>query len=157
MKATWRGKVIAESDDTLEVGGYRYFPRDAVRMDLLEVAPKTARDLECPHGVQFYDVVEGGVRSAAGGLVVRGAAAQDEARRPLDGLLGRRRDQVVEGAPPDGAPSAIRTFSATCVIDVIVSGVVMPITTSPTLIFFSMSCLAIELRRIGADRRRRAP
>jgi uncharacterized protein (DUF427 family) len=57
MKATWRGKVIAESDDTLEVGGYRYFPRDTVRMDLLEVAPKTARDLECPHGVQFYDVV----------------------------------------------------------------------------------------------------
>ena len=64
MKATWRGKVIAESDDTLEVGGYRYFPRDAVRMDLLEIAPKTARDLECPHGVQFYDVVEDGVRSA---------------------------------------------------------------------------------------------
>lgn len=64
MKATWRGKVIAESDDTLEVGGYRYFPRDTVRMDLLEVAPKTARDLECPHGVQFYDVVEDGVRSA---------------------------------------------------------------------------------------------
>ena len=64
MKATWRGKVIAESDRTLEVGGYRYFPRETVRMELLEVAPKTASDLECPHGVQFYDVVENGVRSA---------------------------------------------------------------------------------------------
>ncbi len=32
-------------------------------MDLLESTPKTARDLECPHGVQFYDVVEGGMRS----------------------------------------------------------------------------------------------
>jgi uncharacterized protein (DUF427 family) len=63
MKAIWRGKTIAESDVTLEVGGYRYFPRDAVRMDLLQAAPRTARDLECPHGVQFYDVVEGAVRS----------------------------------------------------------------------------------------------
>jgi len=63
MKAIWRGKTIAESDGTLEVGGYRYFPRDVVRMDLLQAAPKTAGDLECPHGVQFYDVVEGGVRS----------------------------------------------------------------------------------------------
>ena len=57
-KATWHGKTIAESDRTLEVGGYVYFPRETVRMDLLKTAPKTARDLECPHGVQFYDVVE---------------------------------------------------------------------------------------------------
>jgi hypothetical protein len=28
-----------------------------VRLELLEKAPKTASDLECPHGVQFYDVV----------------------------------------------------------------------------------------------------
>lgn len=57
MKAIWRGEVIAESDETLEVGGYRYFPREAVRMERLKPAPKTARDLECPHGVQFYDLV----------------------------------------------------------------------------------------------------
>lgn len=57
MKAMWHGEVIAQSDQTLEVGGYRYFPRDTVRMDLLRAAPKTAHDLECPHGVQFYDVV----------------------------------------------------------------------------------------------------
>ncbi len=59
MQARWNGEVIAQSDRTLEVGGYRYFPRDAVRMDLLELAPKTASDLECPHGVQFYDVFDG--------------------------------------------------------------------------------------------------
>ena len=41
MKAIWHGKVIAESDRTLEVGGYRYFPRDDVRTDLLRIAPKT--------------------------------------------------------------------------------------------------------------------
>ena len=57
MKATWRGQVLAQSDDTLDVGGYTYFPRDAVRMDLLRITPKTPHDLECPHGVQFYDVV----------------------------------------------------------------------------------------------------
>lgn len=59
MKAVWRERVVAESDRTLEVGGYRYFPRDAVRMELLRVTPKTADDLECPHGVQFYDLVDG--------------------------------------------------------------------------------------------------
>lgn len=58
MKAIWRGKVIAESDRILEVGGYKYFPRDAVRMDLLKISPLTASDKECPHGVQFYDVVD---------------------------------------------------------------------------------------------------
>ena len=63
MKATWQGKVIADSDKTLEVGGYVYFPRDSVRMDLLKIAPKTPSDLECPHGVQFYDVVEAGAKS----------------------------------------------------------------------------------------------
>ncbi len=64
MKAIWRGRVIAVSDRTLEVGGYRYFPREHVCMELLERAPKTESDLACPHGVQFYDVVEGTARSA---------------------------------------------------------------------------------------------
>jgi uncharacterized protein (DUF427 family) len=59
MRATWRGHVVAESDRTLEVGGYRYFPRGAVRMDCLRPAPRTPDDLACPHGVQFYDVVVG--------------------------------------------------------------------------------------------------
>jgi uncharacterized protein (DUF427 family) len=63
MKATWHGKLIAESDKTLEVGGYVYFPRESVRMELLKTTPKTASDLECPHGVQFYDVVENGTAS----------------------------------------------------------------------------------------------
>ena len=64
MKATWRGRVIAESDRTIDVGGYRYFPRENVRMDLLRASPKTADDKVCPHGVQFYDVVEGEEASA---------------------------------------------------------------------------------------------
>lgn len=63
MKAIWRDQVIAESDRTLEVGGYRYFPRETVRMDLLHLTPKTDSDLECPHGVQFYDVADRAARS----------------------------------------------------------------------------------------------
>ena len=59
MRATWKGQVLADSDRTIEVDGYVYFPRDAVRMDLLRAAPKTAADQQCPHGVQFYDVVAG--------------------------------------------------------------------------------------------------
>jgi uncharacterized protein (DUF427 family) len=63
MKARWNGQVIAESDKTLEVDGYVYFPRESVKMDLLQVTPKTASDNACPNGVQFYDVADGSKRS----------------------------------------------------------------------------------------------
>lgn len=59
MRALWSGTVIADSERTLEVDGYVYFPRAAVRMELLRLAPKTDGDRACPHGVQFYDVVQG--------------------------------------------------------------------------------------------------
>jgi uncharacterized protein (DUF427 family) len=62
MKAILKGHVIAESNDIVECGGYQYFPRSAVRVDQLEKAEKTASDLECPHGVQFYDVIVDGKR-----------------------------------------------------------------------------------------------
>ena len=64
MKATLKDKVVAESDDIVECGGYQYFPRSAVRTEWLEKAAKTDHDRECPHGVQFYDVVIDGVRHA---------------------------------------------------------------------------------------------
>src|SRR5262252_1145040 len=86
MKAIWRGQVIAESDRTLEVHGYRYFPRETVRMDLLQLAPKTTSDLACPHGVQFYDLAADAARS-------------DEADRSLDRLLERCRDRVISFSP----------------------------------------------------------
>ncbi len=75
MKAIWRGQTIADSERTLEVHGYRYFPRDAVRMDLLRLAPKNESDLACPHGVQFYDVGTDGAES-------KRAAWSYEAPRP---------------------------------------------------------------------------
>lgn len=62
MKATLDQRVVADSTDTVETGGYHYFPASAVRLDWLEKSPRTPKDLECPHGVQFYDVVIDGVR-----------------------------------------------------------------------------------------------
>jgi uncharacterized protein (DUF427 family) len=62
MKATLKDRVIAESDDIVEQGGYRYFPISVVRMEWLKEAPKTESDRACPHGVQFYDVVIDGDR-----------------------------------------------------------------------------------------------
>ena len=64
MKAVLEDWVIADSDDIVEHGGYRYFPNAHVRVDWLEKADKTASDLQCPHGVQFYDVVIDGQRHA---------------------------------------------------------------------------------------------
>ncbi|MGH7051389.1 MAG: DUF427 domain-containing protein [Acetobacteraceae bacterium] len=54
--------VIAESKDVIACGGYLYFAPETVRTELLERVEKTADDHACPHGVQFYDVVIGGVR-----------------------------------------------------------------------------------------------
>ncbi len=62
MKATIDGRVLAESEDIVERHGYHYFPTTAARLDWLEVAPKTDDDRQCPHGVQFYDVVTDGHR-----------------------------------------------------------------------------------------------
>jgi uncharacterized protein (DUF427 family) len=62
MKAVLKNRVIAESDDIVEQGGYHYFPNSDVKLELLEKAEKTGSDLECPHGVQFYYVVLDGKR-----------------------------------------------------------------------------------------------
>ena len=75
MKAVLKDRVIAESDDIVAEGGYHYFPTAHVRVELLEKADKTASDLECPHGVQFYDLVIDGRRYAR-------AAWRYEATRP---------------------------------------------------------------------------
>jgi len=62
MKATVDNRVVAESSDIVERDGYHYFPRAAVKLEWLEKTARTAEDLKCPHGVQFYDVVVDGAR-----------------------------------------------------------------------------------------------
>ena len=64
MKATLNQHIVAESGDIRELAGYHYFPLAAARMDWLQKTAKTERDLQCPHGVQFYDVVIDGERHA---------------------------------------------------------------------------------------------
>ena len=83
MKATLKDHVIAESDDIVETGGYHYFPPSAVRTEWMEKAEKTAKDLECPHGVQFYDVVIEGKRHPRNAWVY-------EAPRPAMAKVGGR-------------------------------------------------------------------
>jgi uncharacterized protein (DUF427 family) len=92
MKAVWRGQVIAESDRIREVGGYVYFPRAAVRMDLLQAVPKTERDLACPHGVQFYDVASGSARSERAAWSYE---APQASRQQVDHWIGFWRDVAV--------------------------------------------------------------
>jgi uncharacterized protein (DUF427 family) len=93
MRAIWREQVLAESDGTLEVGGYHYFPRAAVRMDLLHAAPKTASDRACPHGVQFYDVVQDGERSERAAWSYEAPRA---AMQPIDHWIGFWDEVAVE-------------------------------------------------------------
>jgi uncharacterized protein (DUF427 family) len=62
MKAVVDGQVVAQSNDVIDCKGYQYFPPTSVKTDWLEKTGKTAEDLKCPHGVQFYDVVVAGKR-----------------------------------------------------------------------------------------------
>jgi uncharacterized protein (DUF427 family) len=63
--ATWNGVVIAESDDIVTVEGNAYFPRDAVREDVLR--PSEHHTL-CPWKgtASYYDLeVDGAVNKEA--------------------------------------------------------------------------------------------
>jgi uncharacterized protein (DUF427 family) len=86
MKAILDGHVIAESDDIVEDSGWRYFPPAAVRRAVLEKSPRTARDLECPHGVQFYDVLIDGVRHARNAWVYESPRPHKAATRDRIGF-----------------------------------------------------------------------
>jgi uncharacterized protein (DUF427 family) len=95
MRAIWRGRVIAESDAAVGVGGYTYFPRASVRMDLLAAARKTQSDLACPHGVQFYDLADGDERSARAAWSYE---APMPAMRKVDHWIGFWEDVAIERA-----------------------------------------------------------
>ena len=61
-KAIWHGTVIAESRDAVRVERKTYFPRDDVRVDLLEVSDRTS---VCPWKgtARYYSVVVDGDRN----------------------------------------------------------------------------------------------
>ena len=118
MKAVLKDHEIAASDDIVSVGGYEYFPPSTVRLEWLEKSPKTPHDLECPHGVQFYDVVIDGERHVRnawsyespqaqnGGRCATGSASGRTSGRPLTAAFSplqriqRRRAVTVLGIVP---------------------------------------------------------
>jgi len=93
MKAEVDGRVIAESNDVVEVDGYRYFPKSAVRMECLRKATRTPDDKQCPHGVQFYDVVEGAAQSPRAAWSYE---APQEKMKPVDHWIGFWEDVEVK-------------------------------------------------------------
>jgi uncharacterized protein (DUF427 family) len=93
MKAIWQDQVVADCKDVRDVGGYTYFPRSAVRMELLRASPKTESDLACPHGVQFYDICGEGLCS---GRSAWSYEAPGPSMRQVDRWIGFWRDVVVK-------------------------------------------------------------
>ena len=59
MRATWKGAVLAESDETVVVEGNHYFPAESVNREHFR---ESATHTTCPwKGVaSYYDVVAGG-------------------------------------------------------------------------------------------------
>jgi len=63
MQAIWNDKVIADSDDTVYIEGNQYFPKDSVKIDMLE-----GSDLETVchwKGTANYYNIKGGPKNAA--------------------------------------------------------------------------------------------
>ncbi len=59
MKATWRGAVLAESDDTVVVEGNHYFPPDSINKEHFR---ESATHTTCPWKgeASYYDFVVDG-------------------------------------------------------------------------------------------------
>ena len=59
MKATWKGAVLAESDDTVVVEGNHYFPPESVNREYFR---ESATHTTCPWKgeASYYDVVVAG-------------------------------------------------------------------------------------------------
>ena len=59
MKATWKGAVLAESEETVVVEGNHYFPADSVRREHFR---ESGTHTVCPWKgtASYYDVLAGG-------------------------------------------------------------------------------------------------
>ena len=58
MKATWRGTILAESDDTVVVEGNHYFPPDSMRREHFR---DSSEHTQCPWKgeASYYDIAVG--------------------------------------------------------------------------------------------------
>jgi uncharacterized protein (DUF427 family) len=80
VKAIWNGEVIAESGDTVVVENNHYFPREAVRADLLR---ESATHTVCPWKgtASYYSIeVDGAVNDDAAWYYPEPKQAAEEIR-----------------------------------------------------------------------------
>ena len=63
-KAVWEGTVLAESDNTIEVEGNQYFPRESVKSEYFK---PTDQHTVCPWKgtASYYDIVVNGKTNKA--------------------------------------------------------------------------------------------
>ena len=63
MKAVWNGAVLAESDDTVEIEGNQYFPRDSINPEFFVDSTNTS---VCPWKgtANYFTVVVDGEENA---------------------------------------------------------------------------------------------
>jgi uncharacterized protein (DUF427 family) len=92
MRAEWNGAILGECDSTIELGGYHYFPRETVRMEVLRPVPQSPKDLECPHGVRFFDAVVAGREASR---VAWSYEAPEPSHRAVDHWIGFWKDVQV--------------------------------------------------------------
>lgn len=59
MKATWKGEVLAESDETVVVEGNHYFPADSIKREHFSES-ETHTVCSWKGTASYYDVVVGG-------------------------------------------------------------------------------------------------
>jgi len=59
MKAIWNGKVIADSDDTINVEGNQYFPADTVNSEFLS-SSETHTVCHWKGTASYYDLIVDG-------------------------------------------------------------------------------------------------
>ncbi len=60
MKAIWNGKVIAESDKTINIEGNQYFPNESVSKEFLS-SSNTQTVCHWKGTASYYDVIVDGV------------------------------------------------------------------------------------------------
>jgi uncharacterized protein (DUF427 family) len=59
MKATWNGKVIAESDETINIEGNQYFPPESVKKEFIS-GSETQTVCHWKGTASYFDVVVDG-------------------------------------------------------------------------------------------------
>ena len=64
-KAWWRGTILAESDDTILVGGNHYFPRSAVRQGFLHESQTRSHHPGLGEALYYHVVVDGELNADA--------------------------------------------------------------------------------------------